>query len=198
MLAFRGTSDWIEWWDDAHALGLTPFRVPGCGSVGEGFAQIYDTIEIVEYPAGAPTAAARPSSFASHGSLSRQIAALVSHHAPAAPRTGAFAASATISVTGHSLGAALATLYVLENAKSDQLHNPLICTFASPRVGDAAFAAAFNDLGLASWRFANGPDLVPLLPPQLIGFRHVDTLLPLSSTGKVLSWTPDLGPLAKV
>ncbi len=57
VLAFRGTSDWIEWWDDAHALGLTPFRVPGCGSVAEGFAQIYDTIEIVEYPAGAPTVA---------------------------------------------------------------------------------------------------------------------------------------------
>jgi predicted chitinase len=185
VLAFRGTSDWVEWWDDANDAGTTPFKIPGVGSVGEGFARIYDTIELVEYPTSVPTAAAVPRSFKSAGGLSRQVAALVAEHAP----TAALAASAPggfamISVAGHSLGAALATLYVMENATTDKLHNPLICTFASPRVGDAAFVAAFNGLGLTSWRIANGPDLVPYLPPQFLGFTHIDALVPVSSAGK--------------
>ncbi len=190
VLAFRGTANWMEWWDDANALGLTPFRVPDCGSVGAGFARIYDTIEIVEYPSGAVTAAAAPRSLASLGGLAQQMADLVSRHMPAPSLSAAFPAGATISVAGHSLGGALATLYVLENAKTSQVHNPLICTFASPRAGDSAFVAAFNALGLTSWRFANGPDVVPDLPPYILGFRHVDTLCALSSAGKV---TPSVG-----
>jgi len=186
VLAFRGTSNGVEWWDDLHALGLTPFRVPGCGQVGEGFARIYNTIHLVEYPAAGPTAALAPMSLADRGSLSKQMAALVSRHAAAPPRAEALPAASTVSVTGHSLGAALATMYALENAKSDQVHNPLVCTFASPRVGDPTFAAAFNALRLTSWRFANAPDLVPQLPPPFFGFQHVDALCGLNSAGQVL------------
>ena len=54
------------------------------------------------------------------GKPSRQVATLVARHAPAAGPT-AFAASAAVSVAGHSLGSALATLYVMENAKTEQL-----------------------------------------------------------------------------
>jgi predicted chitinase len=186
VLAFRGTSGWTEWWDDANAGIRVPFRVPGCGWIGAGFARIYDTIEVVEYPVSALAASASARSLKSVGGLSRQIATLVARHAPAAGPT-AFAASAAVSVAGHSLGSALATLYVMENAKTDQLANPLVYTFASPRVGDASFAAAFNGLGLTSWRVANAPDLVPNLPPDWLGFKHVDTLYPVTSTGKVKS-----------
>ena len=186
VLAFRGTSNWTEWWDDANAGIRLPFRVPGCGSIGAGFARIYDTIELVEYPASALAASASARSLKSAGGLSRQVATLIARHAPAAAPT-AFAASAAVSVVGHSLGSALATLYVMENAKTDQLENPLVYTFASPRVGDASFAATFNGLGLTSWRVANAPDLVPNLPPDLFGFTHVDTLYPVTSTRKVKS-----------
>ena len=58
VLALRGTSNGIEWWDDFVSLGMTRFRVPDCGSVGEGFARIYDSIAIVEYPTIAAIAAA--------------------------------------------------------------------------------------------------------------------------------------------
>jgi hypothetical protein len=40
VLAIRGTSNGVEWWDDLNAAVLIPFRVPGCGSVGAGFARI--------------------------------------------------------------------------------------------------------------------------------------------------------------
>jgi hypothetical protein len=61
----------------------------------------------------------------------------------------------------------------------------LLCTFASPRVGDTAFANAFNALGLTSWRIVNVPDLVPKLPPEFFGFSHVDALQSYDSTGGI-------------
>ena len=189
VLAIRGTSNGVEWWDDVNAAVLIPFRVPGCGSVGAGFARIYDTLEVVERPTGPTTAAIAPQSLRAIGGFSQQVANLVARHTPATARARGFAASASVEVAGHSLGAALATLYTLENAYTGKINNPVLCTFASPAVGDSTFAAAFNGLGLTSWRVVNAPDLVPKLPPQILGFTHVDSLQPYSSTGKV---TPSL------
>jgi hypothetical protein len=178
VAAFRGTVSGVEWWDDFNSIVLTPFRVPGCGSVGAGFARIYNTIALVAYPSAAPNPSLVERTLSSRGSLSQQVAALVSRHAPTAPEGKAAAPSVAISVTGHSLGSALACLYVLENAKTNKLPTPIVCTFASPRVGDRAFVTAFNGLGLTSWRFAIDQDLP-------FGFRHVNTLHPLNATGKV-------------
>jgi GH25 family lysozyme M1 (1,4-beta-N-acetylmuramidase) len=74
----------------------------------------------------------------------------------------------------------------MENAKTEQVANPMICTFASPLVGDAAFAAAFNALALTSWRIENVKDLVPKVPPTFLGFVHVDEKELVDSTGEVV------------
>ena len=185
VVAIRGTSNGVEWWDDANAVNKTPFKNLGCGSVGAGFARIYDTLEVVDCEPPAPGATPMQS-LKPAGTFSRQIAALVRRHTPAAAVPGAIPVGASVEVAGHSLGAALATLYVMENAKTDQLANPALCTFASPLVGDAAFAAAFNALGLTSWRIDNAPDLVTKIPPAILGFVHVDTKVPVNSAGKVM------------
>jgi triacylglycerol lipase len=187
VVAIRGTSNGVEWWDDANAVLKTPFKIPNCGSVGQGFARIYDTLEVIERPLGAAASKAVPQSLKSEGGFSKQVSALVKRHAGATARAAGFGSSASVDVTGHSLGAALATLYTLENARTDQISNPLLCTFASPLVGDSTFAAAFNALGLTSWRIVNAPDLVPMLPPQFLGFAHVNTEQRFNSTGKVNS-----------
>jgi Lipase (class 3) len=185
VLTIRGTSNGVEWWDDFNAAIKTPFKVPGCGSVGAGFARIYETLEVIERPTGAATAPAVAQSLKSIGGFCQQVSALVRRHVAATARTTAGDASGSIEITGHSLGAALATLYTLENALTDKIPNPGLCTFASPFVGDLAFAAAFNRLGLTSWRIVNAPDIVPKLPPEILGFKHVDTLQPYNSSGKV-------------
>jgi hypothetical protein len=46
IVAFRGTANGIEWWDNVNAAAKTPFKVPDCGSVGEGFARIYDSLKL--------------------------------------------------------------------------------------------------------------------------------------------------------
>jgi kumamolisin len=186
VLAIRGTSNGIEWWDDANAVFRTPFKVPGCGSVGTGFARIYETLEVVERPTVGQAAVA-PRSLRSVGGFSRQIADLIGRHSPAAAHVAGFPSSASVEVTGHSLGAALATLYVMENARTDKIRSPALCTFASPTVGDNDFVSAFNALGSPSWRVVNQPDVVPKLPPEILGFVHVDTIQQYSSIGKVTS-----------
>jgi hypothetical protein len=187
ILAIRGTSNGMEWWDDANAILKVPFSDPASGSVAYGFARIYNTLKVVECRTSATAAAFVPQTMTSVGGFSRQVSALVRRRAAATAQAAGVAPSASIAISGHSLGAALATLYALDNARNDQTPAPLLCTFASPRVGDSTFASAFNGLGLASWRLVNSPDVVPHFPPEFLGFSHVNALQLFNSSGKVKS-----------
>jgi len=84
-----------------------------------------------------------------------------------------------VSVTGHSLGAAMATLYsqvMIKNCnewKYKQTDNYLcklesIYVFESPRVGNAEFAELFNALfnanGVKFFRIEKGYDVVVRIP----------------------------------
>lgn len=69
-----------------------------------------------------------------------------------------------IWLTGHSLGAALATL------AADRLDDVQgLYTFGSPRVGDRGFQAHFH---VHAYRVVNGKDIVPTVPGEG-PFRHV-------------------------
>src|SRR5262249_49759647 len=72
-----------------------------------------------------------------------------------------------VFVTGHSLGGALATLCALRLQK-DGHGSPVVYTFASPRVGNDKFQAAFR---LTHRRWVNQNDLVTQLPPEILGYR---------------------------
>ena len=179
VLAVRGTQDLEEWWDDLTSTWLVPMT--NFGQVGYGFNRIYQTMRVV-YPltplgpgaAVAPTVAAVPESLESAGTFAAQVAAAVRRHAADQGLAPAAPALMSVTVAGHSLGSALATLYVADNAIIKQVQVPLICTFASPRVGDPTFAATFDALpGLESWRVVNELDVVPYLP--YFGFQHVAT-----------------------
>ena len=83
-------------------------------------------------------------------------------------------AALSVTVTGHSLGGALATLcavdiqYNFSNFKID------IYTFGSPRVGNSGFRESFNRRVPDSYRFVYGMDVVPALPRPWQGYRHVE------------------------
>jgi triacylglycerol lipase len=96
-------------------------------------------------------------------------------------------------ITGHSLGGALATFAALDAVANSPFTAPIVYTFASPRVGDPAFADAYDArVGISvrsSWRVLNTYDIVPLLPPERIFdglhrrycyYRHVDEWLPIT------------------
>ena len=84
------------------------------------------------------------------------------------------ASSKDIVCTGHSLGAALATLaaFDIKNTLPDK---DVSCfTYGSPKVGNDNFAKAYNALVPNTYRFVNGPDLVP--QALLVGYEHVGKL----------------------
>lgn len=73
---------------------------------------------------------------------------------------------ATLYVTGHSLGASLATLAAPDLARQTPFPSPVLYNFASPRTGDPVFATLVGALP-ASWRVVNTNDEVPKLPPAV-------------------------------
>ena len=95
---------------------------------------------------------------------------------------GATEGMSRLFITGHSLGAGLATLAAADIATTARPFPLTAYTYASPRVGDRQFAADYNArLGLRSYRIANTCDMVVSVPfpvPFLgfIGgyFTHVD------------------------
>lgn len=200
VLAIRGTEGWVEWLDDAMAR-LVKFRqAPNAGRVESGFHKIYSTLKVVKRHISAPDLAAAPSTTAApaapadimQGSFADQLEQLADTLEDLGVQEQIRTAKIkrprrSFVVTGHSLGSALATLFVMENKQKDKFNITIICTFASPRVGNAEFAEQFNALPLDSWRIVNCQDLVPKLPLHLPLFRyeHVATSYAFSSEGVV-------------
>lgn len=78
---------------------------------------------------------------------------------------------------GHSLGGALATL-------ATSLRPPdALYTFGSPRVGDAAFAAAASSTNHR--RYTNCCDIVTRLPPEAMSYRHTGVRAYLDHHGRL-------------
>jgi Lipase (class 3) len=179
VLAIRGTSNLTEWWDDLTSMVPWAWDAFG-GDVGYGFFRIYQTLRMIAPLQGqALTEAAPPGqgeSLEAAGSFADQVAEAVRRHAaqtqPAAA-PGAAVAQKSVTVVAHSLGSALATLYVADNSLTNKVKTPLLCTLASPRVGDYTFATNFNNLNIPSWRIVNELDVVPKLP--IFPFWHIDT-----------------------
>jgi triacylglycerol lipase len=70
----------------------------------------------------------------------------------------------TLSITGHSLGAALAVVSAPDLAAQTRFTQPIVYTFAGPRAGDPVFASLYNGDVPTTWRVVNTNDEVPKLP----------------------------------
>jgi triacylglycerol lipase len=80
----------------------------------------------------------------------------------------------TFWITGHSLGAALATLAAQRYSQVRGLY-----TYGSPRVGDRDFKQA---LSVPTYRFVNHDDIVTRVPPPLF-YKHVGDLKYIDGQG---------------
>ena len=72
-----------------------------------------------------------------------------------------------IFFTGHSLGAAMATL-AASLRKPDALY-----TFGSPQAGDPAFVSALESQQLQNFRYVDCCDAVAKLPSEGLGYAHI-------------------------
>ena len=103
-------------------------------------------------------------------------------------------ADAPLWITGHSLGAALATLAAAKFTLEEQIAIQGIYTFGSPRVGDTTFAEAYDaKLKDITFRFRNNNDVVTRVPVPLrmFPYQHVGTMRYFDVDGRLvesLSW----------
>lgn len=107
--------------------------------------------------------------------------------------------TAHVYITGHSLGGAIATLFALDVASGAlssgaggiaQPVTPIVYTFGSPRLGNAAFRSIYNTLVPNTFRIVCSKDLVPTLPPS-ISYRQVGREVWFDDAGEityVMSW----------
>ncbi|KAJ1923755.1 hypothetical protein IWQ60_005669 [Tieghemiomyces parasiticus] len=81
-----------------------------------------------------------------------------------------------LTIVGHSLGAALASLasvdFVMRNKTLANMMT--VTTFGQPRVGNKEYVAYYNSFNLATKRVVNKRDPVPHLPPRILGYRHTN------------------------
>jgi hypothetical protein len=162
VVAFRGTEGIKEWVLDAHFGTLPCPFLASAGETEDGFTKMYQSVAI-------GTAADSPSLLESLPNLKwKQLVG-------------------SVTICGHSLGGALATLATLDITVNAQppYHNTTSYTFASPRTGDEPFAAKFDQLVTDSFRVANDLDIVPQLP-LFPPYKHVQGQSPLKS----LTWIP--------
>lgn len=80
--------------------------------------------------------------------------------------------------TGHSMGGALANIAALRALESG-IQATAVYTFGGPRTGGQDFFEAYEPLAESTYRLVCGKDIVPAVPPSVLGnFRHVGQMLP--------------------
>ena len=154
VVAIRGTEGIHEWIHDAQFLACPcPFMASG-GHTEDGFTDMYRSLK-TELDQASP-------------SITQALPKLQFPR----PLT-------SLTICGHSLGAALAKLLALDIAVNTNF-TPTVYTYASPRVGDPQFVSMYKYAVPNTVRVANRLDLVPKLPlPPL--YEHVLGLAELTS-----------------
>ncbi|MFY9853856.1 MAG: lipase family protein [Terracidiphilus sp.] len=140
VIVIRGTEGILEWVQDAKFLPKPFSAVQGAGLTEDGFTDMYDSFRVSPNPNSA-----------------RLTPALVGLLGAPNPNT-------KLTICGHSLGSALATLLALDVVVNTPYKQPSLITFASPRVGDPHFANFFNAAVPDCDRIANQKDVVTHLP----------------------------------
>ena len=94
-----------------------------------------------------------------------------------------------IIVCGHSLGAAVTTLFAYSIYTIYKSNKIISCTIGSPRVGNKVFKTNFDKSPIESLRIVNNLDVVTRTPN--IGYHHVNTELRIDEEGKIKKWMID-------
>jgi hypothetical protein len=162
-IAIRGTEGWLEWIHDADFLQVPCPFLAGAGHTEDGFTAMYESLRTGATP-GSPT-------------VVNALAKL-----PLSQPAG------SVTICGHSLGGALATLLALDVAANTAFTEPAVYSYGSPRTGDSLFAATFDQVVKNSWRVANRVDIVPALPPPL-DYEHVLNPVELIPV-RLVPWPP--------
>lgn len=92
-------------------------------------------------------------------------------------------------ISGHSLGASLATLFAYY-ALGHGIEFEAVYSYGTPRVGNPAFAGHYTQMlsstNKAHYSFINNNDIVPMVPVRSTGYETVGTEVYIDSLGKIV------------
>lgn len=152
-VVLHGTEGIIDFLDDFEFEQIDFYFIPNGGKTELGFTRFFESFSFVDPISG------------DSQNLEDYLRGL--------SETAAF------TVTGYSLGGALATLNAVvlanRNIPVDAYY------FASPMVGNSTFVKTYNTMVPNSYCIVNQPDIVPKLPGALLGYEHVKTLYEINS-----------------
>ena len=94
-----------------------------------------------------------------------------------------------IIVCGHSLGAAVTTLFAYSIYTIYKSNKIISCTIGSPRVGNKVFKQNFDKSPIESLRIVHNNDVVTHSP--YIGYYHVNHMLRIDSDGNIKKFMID-------
>jgi pimeloyl-ACP methyl ester carboxylesterase len=147
VIAIRGTEGMLEWIHDADfRLVPCPF-LAGAGQTEDGFTAMYESLRTGAAP-DSPTV----------------VNALAKLRFPRPVNS--------VTICGHSLGGALATLLALDVAANTVFSEPAVYSYGSPRTGNSLFASTYDQVVKDSYRIANRLDIIPALPLP-VDYEHV-------------------------
>ncbi|KAK8506342.1 hypothetical protein V6N13_016438 [Hibiscus sabdariffa] len=188
LIAWRGTSTAAEWLNDArfiiqrNASDLFPTAKQHHATVHDGFHSLYT--------------GTRPDSTHSKTSARQQVLDAVKELVNMYKDE-----ETSITVTGFSLGAALATLTAMDivangynKPTTGNQNKPFMVTtftYGGPRVGNPGLARVFDTLGdqLRLLRVKNQTDFIPTLPPWIFCYTDFgNKLIVDTSKSKYLKW----------
>lgn len=166
VIAFRGTEISHDFVTDARAILTSAEPLGLLGSVHKGFFNAFTS----SWP---------------------EIKEIIGDYARS---NGLAMSELEFFTTGHSLGAALATLaaaqlktdsfFKLENTNNNKSNQIKSFTFGSPRLFSKKAAKKVDSIiGIKNIaRFAIVGDPVPLIPDPVMGYRHIGTYIQIAST----------------
>mmetsp|Transcript_28121 Transcript_28121/g.53227 ORF Transcript_28121/g.53227 Transcript_28121/m.53227 type:complete len:281 (+) Transcript_28121:63-905(+) len=144
-LAVRGSEDIDNWLDNLDAIKTSPYDDDSSVEVHKGFWKEYTTLR---------------------DSMISYILTEAEKHS-----------TSKLKLTGHSSGAANVMLLAYDVARGqaeglEDFQVSDLYTFGEPRVGNTAFADAVKSLAIPHTRVVHYRDIVPHVPPHLMGFHH--------------------------
>uniref|UniRef100_A0A0E0BV65 Fungal lipase-type domain-containing protein n=1 Tax=Oryza glumipatula TaxID=40148 RepID=A0A0E0BV65_9ORYZ len=170
VVAWRGSATLADWMMDMHVMNLVDFGGGGAaagGHVAEGFYNVYTSKDAK----------------VKHGTVSAkeqavmEVKRLVDHLRRRSGAAGEKPVRVRVTVTGHSLGGAVAVMTAHDvaaalaaDADAEGVRVRAV-TFGAPRVGDDAFRRAVAARGVEVFRVIVKQDIVPKLP---MGEEYVD------------------------
>lgn len=150
VVAWRGTVAPSEWYEDFQR-NLEPMiggaNVGDHAKVEHGFLSIYTS----------KNKSTRYNKSSASEQVMKEVTKLVQFHQSKGEEVG-------LTITGHSLGGALALLNAYEAASKLPGLPISVISFGAPRVGNCAFRDELNELGVKTLRVVVKQDLVPRMP----------------------------------